>query len=262
MGCGSSKGPYPAGLPAGAGDLPDGVQILGQNDAAAVQETSDMAGRSFAGTASAAPPAEFDWLFGPELSDRTDPTQQKERAHCASASMAVCVHFAFQLGDRGLVLVARDTSEGNKIVGHVVIEFHPVGWKPLGSFAQMKAVMNAGASKWTKAQQDFTSSKRDKALQKVLSSLHKAHASGPHMYVLAVAVDPDAQGKGVGGKLMRAINKIADAAKLPLYLECDSGKNEAVYQKFGYTTVGKEKVEKVDGSEMPGEMCAMRRECA
>ena len=256
MGCGSSKGPYPADLPEGV-VLPEGIEILGSNNTAAVQETVDMAARSYAGTEQAAAPAEFAWQFGPELSDAADPAQQKERAHSLSATMAYCIHYAFLLGDRGLVLIAR---ESTKIIGHCVVHFYSEGWKPAGGFAQMKAAGNAGASKWSKSQQDFTSSKKDAALAKVLASLHKAHASGPHIYVEVLAVDPDAQGKGVGGKMMRAVNAIADAAKLQLYLECDCGKNEAVYQKLGYAKVGTETLA-VEKDATSVQMCAMRREC-
>ena len=256
MGCGGSKGPYPAGLPAGVA-LPEGVEVLSSNSATDVQETVDMAARSYAGTEQAPAPAEFAWQFGPDLADPADPAQQKGRAHCLTATMAYCIHYAFLLGDRGLVLIAR---EPTKIVGHCVLHFYSEGWKPAGGFAQMKAGGNAGYSKWSKAQQDFTSSKKDVALQKVLANLHKAHASGPHIYVEVLAVDPDSQGKGVGGKLMRLVSAIADAAKLSLYLECDCGKNEAVYQKFGYAKVGTETLA-VGTEKTSVQMCAMRREC-
>ena len=264
MGCSSSKGGYPAELPDGV-VLGPGVEILGEQSTAAVQETVDMASRSYAGTATAAPPTEFDWML-PQFPDRADPAQQKERSHRCAATIAYCVNFGFVIGSRGLVLIARDDAEA-KVKGVAVVHFYPEGWTPSknGMFAQTNAAMKAGKYvPWDKAQQEFTSEKgRDGALQKVLASLHGKHAAGPHIYVEILAVDPDAQGQGVGSKLMRTVSAIADAAKLPVYLECDSGKNQAVYQKFGYATVGTEAVKFDDKgvvSEMPGEMCAMRRE--
>jgi hypothetical protein len=53
--------------------LPGGVEILGESSAADVQETADMAGRSYAGTAAAAPPAEFDGQSGAWAADSRGP---------------------------------------------------------------------------------------------------------------------------------------------------------------------------------------------
>merc|ERR1719171_781000 len=84
-------------------------------------------------------------------------------------------------------------------------------------------------------------SKKMKELDKVCQSLHKKHASQPHIFLQIVAVDPEVQGQGVAGKMMRAVSAIGDALKLPLYLECSGGGHEeAVYQKLGFTTSGKE----------------------
>ena len=57
MGCGPSTGPYPATIPASA-PLPRSLAALDQKDAADVQQAVDMVARAFAGTATAAAPAE------------------------------------------------------------------------------------------------------------------------------------------------------------------------------------------------------------
>eukprot|EP00438_Fugacium_kawagutii_P025956 Skav207681 [mRNA] locus=scaffold1857:488630:488875:- [translate_table: standard] len=52
-----------------------------------------------------------------------------------------------------------------------------------------------------------------------------------------MSVDPDAQGLGFCGKLMRAVNAWADKLQLPLYLETSGERNVAIYQRFGYKTM-------------------------
>jgi ribosomal protein S18 acetylase RimI-like enzyme len=61
---------------------------------------------------------------------------------------------------------------------------------------------------------------------------HKELMKGtPHWYVQVLGVSTDAQGKGVGRKLMDAA--IAIARETPLYLECHDG-NVSFYKKMGY----------------------------
>lgn len=57
-----------------------------------------------------------------------------------------------------------------------------------------------------------------------IEEMHGKHASGSHVYVNVMAVHPDAQGKGLCGKLMRQVNVYADKQKLPLYLETSGQK--------------------------------------
>lgn len=264
MGCGASGGPYPATIP-DAAKLPTGVTVLDPKEKGEVEQAISVCARSFVGTATVDPPWEFHWLLS-DVPDRADPDGQ--RIHRLSAMMAFCVHYAFVLGDRGLVLIARKP-DAPKIVGCAVVQFYPKGWTPStdGSMAQMKAYSNCGGSKWTKEQNGFMDGGRMKALDKAVKNLHKTHASAPHIFIQIVAVDPDEQGQGLGKLMLEAVNAIGDALSLPVYLECDGGsKNEAVYTKMGYAVAGKEElVLKVKGKEdeaFANGMNAMRREPA
>ena len=51
-----------------------------------------------------------------------------------------------------------------------------------------------------------------------------------------MSVDPDAQGLGFCGKLMRAVNVWADDLQLPLWLETSGTRNVSIYERFGYKT--------------------------
>lgn len=203
---------------------------------------------------------QFDWLL-PDVPDKNDPEQLKERVHRLAAPLGMCVHKAFLLGERGLIMVARDGGSG-KITGCVVLYFYPKKYGVDGMMLDMKACSAAGMSKWSKTQSAIMQDKRTAALDAGCQKLHKAHGSTPHIFVQIVAVDPEEQGKGVGKKLMQAVNKIADEMKLPLYLECDADKNEAIYAKFGFAKVG---TEDLTASEKSGpavykSLVAMRRE--
>ena len=204
---------------------------------------------------------QFDWLL-PDVPDRKDPEQLKERVHRLVAPLGMCMHKAFLLGERGLILVARDDS-GGKITGCVVLYFYPKKYGVDGMMLDMKACSAAGMSKWSKTQSAIMQSKRMAALDAGCQKLHKAHGSTPHIFVQIVAVDPEEHGKGLGKNSMQAVNKIADDLKLPLYLECD-GKNEAFYTKCGFAKVGTEDLTATEksGPAVYKNLVAMRREVA
>jgi ribosomal protein S18 acetylase RimI-like enzyme len=64
--------------------------------------------------------------------------------------------------------------------------------------------------------------------------MRKRHLHDPHFYLMMLGVDPDQQGKGHGGALVRALSARADAAQMPCYLETDKESNIRVYENHGY----------------------------
>jgi ribosomal protein S18 acetylase RimI-like enzyme len=72
------------------------------------------------------------------------------------------------------------------------------------------------------------------AYDAIAAELHHAHAPMPHWYLSAIGVEPDHQGKGIGGALMRPILERADAAGLPCYLETHRDSNVRMYEKHGF----------------------------
>merc|ERR1712087_281754 len=92
------------------------------------------------------------------------------------------------------------------------------------------------------AKKYLMSNPRMAAFEATLKKLHATHASGPHLYVWCVAIDPSAQGQGISGKLMRAAASIADREGLPCYLETCGPKNPTIYAKYGYAVVGQDRM--------------------
>jgi GNAT superfamily N-acetyltransferase len=73
--------------------------------------------------------------------------------------------------------------------------------------------------------------KRGSELQKAMAA---ARPEAPHWYLAALAVAPEAQGKGVGTALLRAGLDRCDATGEATYLECLEHL-EPYYQRFGFT---------------------------
>lgn len=56
----------------------------------------------------------------------------------------------------------------------------------------------------------------------------------PHWHLGPIAVDPIAQGQGVGGAMLRALCAIVDGHGGAAYLETDKPENVRIYRRFGF----------------------------
>jgi ribosomal protein S18 acetylase RimI-like enzyme len=56
----------------------------------------------------------------------------------------------------------------------------------------------------------------------------------PHWYLMALGVEPARQGQGIGGRLIRPVLAQADRAGVLCYLETETERNVAFYQKHGF----------------------------
>jgi ribosomal protein S18 acetylase RimI-like enzyme len=66
-------------------------------------------------------------------------------------------------------------------------------------------------------------------------------------YLEIAAVHPDSQGLGVGGKLMKAINKhVGDS---PCFLECTNLDNVPFYEKYGFRVTQERKLKLREGDD-------------
>lgn len=85
---------------------------------------------------------------------------------------------------------------------------------------------------------------RLKDLGQYIDTLHARLAPFKHMYLQSLGVDPDFQGKGHAGRLLRYMLTRLDSAGLPGYLETLEEQNVRLYEHFGFTVV--------DESTIPG----------
>ena len=67
------------------------------------------------------------------------------------------------------------------------------------------------------------------------AAMEKHHpAERPHLYLWLLGVRPEAQGAGVGSRLLRAGLDRADAQGLPVFLETATTRNVALYRRHGF----------------------------
>jgi ribosomal protein S18 acetylase RimI-like enzyme len=60
------------------------------------------------------------------------------------------------------------------------------------------------------------------------------HPREPHWYLFSIGVEPEAQGRGLGSALLRAVLSRCDAQREPAYLEASSEDNARVYSRHGF----------------------------
>jgi ribosomal protein S18 acetylase RimI-like enzyme len=66
------------------------------------------------------------------------------------------------------------------------------------------------------------------------------HPHEPHWYLAVLGVHPDHQGRGFGSHLMRPVLERCDADGMPAYLETDTERNVALYERHGFRTRARE----------------------
>lgn len=76
----------------------------------------------------------------------------------------------------------------------------------------------------------------------IMDHIEKRHPKEPHYYLQAIGTDPQKQGKGFGGVVMRRHLAVADAKSMPCYLESSKEKNIPIYQSFGFRVTGEIKL--------------------
>lgn len=63
----------------------------------------------------------------------------------------------------------------------------------------------------------------------------------PHYYLWGLTVDPKVKRQGVGSALLKKVLDIADAEKMPMYLETHDKNNVPYYQGKGFSLISSEK---------------------
>jgi len=72
------------------------------------------------------------------------------------------------------------------------------------------------------------------AVEKAMEEEKKNLNIDPYIYLFTIGVSREFQGKGFGGKLLRAVIEKADTERKPMYLETQNEKNVSLYEKYGF----------------------------
>ncbi|WP_340646214.1 GNAT family N-acetyltransferase [Phenylobacterium sp.] len=70
------------------------------------------------------------------------------------------------------------------------------------------------------------------AMRKIMDELHPMER--PHAYLWFLGVRPEAQGLGLGSRMLKAGLAKVDAASLPAYLESSNEANVPLYRRYGF----------------------------
>jgi ribosomal protein S18 acetylase RimI-like enzyme len=211
-------------------ELGPGIIFASADNCALRKKIVDCATASFAGSDHSDPEGTLDWVLGPQLAGKwNDPRRLIMMEWCMRMGVSACLDYSggfilaapLETGELGAVLFVVPNLHGNPSkVAKGCLLLNGVCKNGLPPFKQM-----GDARKGIEKRFDAFS---------VGEEVHHKHASGPHLYVVVMAVHPDAQGQGLCGKLMRQVNVYADKLKLPLYLETSGEKNVNIYRRFGY----------------------------
>jgi GNAT superfamily N-acetyltransferase len=88
----------------------------------------------------------------------------------------------------------------------------------------------------------FRDTAKSEHLDDLLATFEKMdewHPEESHWYLPLIGVEPNAQGRGLGGALMRHATARADAAGTMAYLESSNPRNISLYERHGFEVMGK-----------------------
>jgi ribosomal protein S18 acetylase RimI-like enzyme len=229
---------------------------------ATFDETRQVIGKSFAGTAEVSGEPVFDWCVN-HIGEWYTPEH-----HTSTTLFMIAFHIYATMKQKETMVVSKRSNDGEAVVSAAIVtEYDP---KKAGGGAVKKVVeswrwfrafcklTSAGA----RVPELFDNKKRkkegndlEKKLEHVISLFEKWHKEdGPqevHWYVEMVGVDPEANGKGYGRELMQKVNDLADEVGMLCYLECGTS-NRGFFEKMGYHVLSTRSVEDaVDSKREP-----------
>jgi ribosomal protein S18 acetylase RimI-like enzyme len=80
------------------------------------------------------------------------------------------------------------------------------------------------------------------AYGRYVDNLHRKLVPYPHWYLQIIGVDPKYQGQGFSSRLVRPVLERIDRERMSCFLETNTGKNVAIYRRFGFEVVSEDKM--------------------
>jgi GNAT superfamily N-acetyltransferase len=73
----------------------------------------------------------------------------------------------------------------------------------------------------------------------IMPQMESYHPKEPHWYLPMIGIDPQYQGKGLGGALLDHGVAFADRDGVPAYLESSNPRNISLYERHGFERLGR-----------------------
>jgi GNAT superfamily N-acetyltransferase len=115
---------------------------------------------------------------------------------------------------------------GDRIVGGAI-------WMPPGSWPPGVREQLVALPRYLR-----TLGRRFAAGSNLTGALARAHPREPHWYLSTIGVEPDDQGRGIAGSLLRSRLRVCDQTGQPTYLESSKPGNVPLYRHFGFQPTG------------------------
>jgi len=80
------------------------------------------------------------------------------------------------------------------------------------------------------------------AYGRYVDNLHRKLVPYPHWYLQIIGVAPAYHGQGFSSRLVRPVLERIDRERMPCFLETNTGKNVAIYRRFGFEVVSEDKI--------------------
>ena len=223
---------------------------------ALIDEFIDVLSRSFCGTSEEAPEAAISWVFDPASSganpaDALTGEPSAARTKYFQFQAGFMAHWGFRHG--GCFALRGEGGASAPLVAAVVtIPPNTKGLHATGLCEMMDIVKRMGG--WDKVKspevEGGPSAKRHSKLEALQKKMHKEHAPGLHLYVLAFGTAPGHQRKGYGRKLAQFLVDAAGRMEVPAYLECCGKQCESFYESLGFKVVKRHPLEVKRGGEV------------
>ena len=203
------------------------------------REVETLLGRSFSGSATSEPEWGVHWVMGPRwASELDDPARVALSIFIHGLALAAKVPESTMLGVRG---------SGNEPAAFALVQQLKRAPTATPAMEVLRVMCSFAAralcGRLPPGWNDMALFKRGDAVTEIMGALHAKHANRPHLYLAIMATDPMLQGQGHGGRLIRAVSRVADAAGLPIYLECGGERLKGLYAHFGFELVGEATLE-------------------
>jgi ribosomal protein S18 acetylase RimI-like enzyme len=140
-----------------------------------------------------------------------------------------------------------DDAEKNRILTEVMVRFcltygtvvstsdkleGVMAIAPYGKDMNMLSIIRSGA--FLLSLKIGNESKKFKVLSDAVDEAKKTLDLDPYIHLLIMGVSQDYQGKGLGGKLVRALIEKSESENKPIYLETQKEDNVFFYEKYGF----------------------------
>lgn len=73
----------------------------------------------------------------------------------------------------------------------------------------------------------------------IMQQMMAFHPTEPHWYLPLIGIDPQHQGKGLGGALLDHALALSDRDGVPAYLESSNPRNIGLYERHGFERLGR-----------------------